>query len=278
MTLSGALAALLLTFAAPGAIPARHGLVYAPGHRGRVDVYMPRHRAAGAPVAVFIYGGTWQSGDRGFYEFVGAALASRGVVTFIPDYRLYPQVRFPDFLRDNALAVRWARDHAAEFGGDPARIFLIGHSAGAYNAVMLGVDRRWLGEVGLDPRRDIAGVVGWAGLYDFLPLRDETLKRIFGPDDRLASTQPINFAGPGGPPLLLLAGSADTEVDPGNATRMAGAVTAKGGEAVARIYPGVGHAGILGAVLELFRCRAPTLRDTVDFIDAPRAATAKAAS
>jgi len=267
MNLAGGLAALLLTMAGPGAIPSRHGLAYAPGERGRLDVYLPSHAAPGAPMAVFIYGGSWQSGDRGFYRFVGANFASRGIVAVVPDYRLYPQVRFPEFLRDNAMAVRWARDHAAEFGADPERIFLIGHSAGAYNAVMLGVDKRWLGEVGLDPRRDITGIIGWAGPYDFLPLTDAKLKAIFGPDDQLPATQPITWAGADEPPLLLLAGSADKEVDPGNSTRMATAVKARGGEAEARIYPGIGHAGLLGAILELFRGRAPTLRDTVDFID-----------
>lgn len=272
MSLTGALAALLLTLAAPGAIPSRHGLAYAPGERGRLDVYLPSRAAPGAPIAVFIYGGTWQSGDRGFYRFVGAALASRGIVTVIPDYRLYPEVRFPDFLRDNALAVRWARDHAVEYGADPARLFLVGHSAGAYNAVMLAVDGRWLAEVGLDARRDIAGAVGWAGPYDFLPLTDEKLKAIFGPPETLAATQPITYAGAEAPPLLLLAGSADKEVDPGNSTRMAAAVTTRGGMAEARIYPGIGHAGILGAILEAFHRRAPTLADTVDFIFNHRAA------
>jgi acetyl esterase/lipase len=274
MSLTGALAGLLLTFAAPGAVPSRHAIVYAPGDRGRLDVYLPPHAAPGAPIAVFIYGGTWQSGARGFYRFVGATLASRGIVTVIPDYRLYPEVRFPDFLRDNASAVRWARDHAAELGADPTRLFLAGHSAGAYNAVMLAVDRRWLGEVGLDPRHDIAGVIGWAGPYDFLPLTDEKLKAIFGPPDQLAATQPITYAAADRPPLLLLAGSADKEVDPGNSTRMAAAVKAKGGDAEAKIYPGIGHAGILGAILEAFRRQAPTLADTVSFIFGHRAASA----
>jgi len=274
VSLGGALAALALTLMAPGGIPSQHGVVYAPGDRGKLDVYRPPRAQPGAPIAVFIYGGTWQSGNRGFYRFVGATLASQGIVTIIPDYRLYPEVNYPDFLRDNARAVRWARDHAAELGADPSRLFLVGHSAGAYNAVMLGVDGRWLGEVGMDPGRDIAGVVGWAGPYDFLPLRDEKLKAIFGPPAGLANTQPITHASAGGPPLLLLAGSADKEVDPGNSTRMAAAVTAKGGQARAKIYPGIGHVGILGAILEAFRHRAPTLADTVDFILGHRAASA----
>ncbi|MEO7027615.1 MAG: alpha/beta hydrolase, partial [Caulobacteraceae bacterium] len=216
--------------------------------------------------AVFIYGGSWQSGDKGFYRFAGQVLASRGIVTVIPDYRLYPEVRYPEFLRDNAVAVRFVVQHAREWGADPARLYLIGHSAGAYNVAMLALDRRWLGEVGLDPRRDIAGVVGLAGPYDFLPLRDPTLKIIFGPADQRRDTQPIAHVDGQGPPMLLLAGAADSTVEPGNSTRLAAAITARGGVARGKIYPGVGHVGLLTAMVAPFQRRAPVLEDTVSFI------------
>ncbi len=266
MGLFSAVAAALLALAAPGGVAVRQGLAFEAGPRGKLDVYLPSRPAPGAPVAVFIYGGSWQSGDRGFYRFVGATLASRGILTVVPDYRVYPAVRYPDFLRDNALAVRFVKQHATEWGGDPAKLFLIGHSAGAYNVAMLALDRRWLGEVGLDPRRDLAGVVGLAGPYDFLPLRDETLKIIFGPKDERPDTQPINHVDGRGPPMLLLAGDKDRVVEPGNATRLAAAIEARGGEAQARLYPGIGHVGLLTAILAPFRHRAPTLEAIVDFV------------
>ncbi|MEO8927378.1 MAG: alpha/beta hydrolase [Caulobacteraceae bacterium] len=266
MGLASSLAAALLSLAAPGGIAVKHDLAYASGPRGKLDVYLPRRPRPDTPVAVFVYGGSWQSGDRGFYRFVGAVLASRGIVTVIPDYRVYPAVRYPDFLRDNVLAVRFVKQHAAEWGGDPSRLFLIGHSAGAYNVAMLAVDRRWLGEVGLDPRRDVAGVVGLAGPYDFLPLRDEKLKIIFGPKDGRPDTQPINHVDGLAPPMLLLAGSRDGTVDPGNSTRLAAAIGARGGQAEARLYPGIDHVGILTAILAPFRGRAPVLAAIVDFI------------
>ena len=266
MSLLGSLAAALLSLVAPSGIAVRHDLAYEPGPRGKLDVYLPRRAGPGTPVAVFIYGGSWQSGDRGFYRFVGATLASRGIVTVIPDYRVYPQVRYPDFLRDNALAVRFVKQHAREWGADPARLFLVGHSAGAYDVAMLAVDRRWLGEVGLDPRRDVAGVVGLAGPYDFLPLRDEKLKIIFGPKDQRPDTQPINHVDGQAPPMLLLAGDKDGVVDPGNSTRLAAAIQTRGGDAEAHLYAGVGHVGLLTAILVPFRHRAPVLQAIVDFI------------
>jgi len=275
MGLFSAVAAALLALAAPGGVAVKHDLTFEAGPRGKLDVYLPGNPAPGAPVAVFIYGGSWQSGDKGFYRFVGATLASRGILTVIPDYRVYPQVRYPDFLRDNALAVRFVKQHAREWGGDPARLFLIGHSAGAYNVAMLALDRRWLGEVGLDPRRDVAGVVGLAGPYDFLPLRDEKLKTIFGPKDTRPDTQPINHVDGRSPSMLLLAGSKDTVVDPGNSTRLAAAIQAHGGEAEARLYPGVGHVGLLTAILAPFRHRAPTLEAIVNFVSRRSAAAAE---
>ncbi len=221
MSLVGSLSAALLSLAAPSGIVVQHDLAYAPGARGMLDVYLSRRLGPDTPVAVLIYGGSWQSGARGFYRFVGATLASRGVLTVIHDYRLYPPLRYPDFLRDNALAVRFVKQHSRERDADPARLFLIGHSAGAYNVAMLALDLRWLGEVGLDPRRDVAGVINLAGAYDFLPLRDETLKIIFGPPDERPDSQLINHVDGSNAPIPLLAGDKDGVVDPGNATRLA---------------------------------------------------------
>jgi acetyl esterase/lipase len=269
LSFTGSIVAAVLALLAPGGARVTHDIAYADGPRGKLDVYRPRHARPGEPVAVFFYGGSWQSGDKGFYRFVGAELAARGIVAVIPDYRVYPQVRYPDFLRDNAAAVAYVKRHAAEWGADPARLFLVGHSAGAYDAVMLGVDRRWLAEQGLDPQADVAGVIGLAGPYDFLPLRDPTLKVIFGPEKQRRDTQPIAHVDGRAPPMLLLAGAEDTTVDPGNSTRMAAAVLARGGRAEARLYPGIGHVGMITSLLGPFRHRAPVLNAIADFISPP---------
>ena len=239
---------------------------YAEGARGKLDVYVPRAAHAGAPMVVFVYGGSWDSGEKAVYRFVGAALASRGVVVAIPDYRVYPEVRWPAFLDDNAMAVRWAKDHAADYGADPGKLFLMGHSAGAYDVAMLGLDRRWLGAVGLDPRRDVRGVIGLSGPYDFLPLVKPELKTIFGPEDRLPDTQPINHVDGQAPPFLMVAGEADTTVYPRNTVHLAKAITARGGQAETVFYPGIKHVGTVTSFLPVFGSHIDVPRRVLAFI------------
>jgi acetyl esterase/lipase len=270
----GLLATLLLTGCSPASVldffVSRAGvemtrsIPYGNGARRTLDVYRPVG-ISGAPVVVFFYGGSWQSGSKAIYRFVGAALARRGYLTIVPDYRLYPEVRYPEFLDDAALAVRWARDNAARLGGDPDKLFVMGHSAGGYIAAMLALDRRWLGKVGLDPDRDLAGLIGVAGPYDFLPLRDETLKVIFG-GSTMPETQPITHVARGAPPALLLTGASDGMVDPGNATRLAARLHAAGDDATVVTYPRVGHLTIIAAFAGPLRFLAPALHDVDGFI------------
>jgi acetyl esterase/lipase len=248
------------------AIKITQSIVYADKARHRLDVCRPTH-AAGAPVVVFFYGGAWRSGSKGLYRYVGKALARRGYVAVVPDYRVYPEAYYPDFLEDAALAVRWVKDNVSRFGGDPDKIFLKGHSAGAHIAAMLALDGRWLRQVGLVPGRDIAGLIGVAGPYDFLPLRDETLAIIFGGADR-AETQPISYVGPGAPPVLLLTGGKDHVVEPGNSSRLAAGLSAAGNSATLRIYRRVGHYFIIAALAPLLQRFVPVLRDVEAFIAA----------
>ena len=250
-----------------GGVEIARNIAYGPDPRQALDVYSPRRPSPGAPVVVFFYGGSWDSGRRQDYQFVGAALASHGYVTVIPDYQVYPQVRWPVFLEDSALAVRWARDHGSSLGGDPRRLVLMGHSAGAYNAAMLAIDGRWLGKVGLSPDKDVRAMVGLAGPYDFLPLHSEELKTISGPPDQRPDTQPINHVEPGTPPMWLGTDEHDKVVEPGNTTRLAAAVKAKGGQAEVRVYPGLSHALMIGTFATPLRWLAPTFHDVTRFID-----------
>lgn len=248
-------------------------LPYGTDPRQRLDVYVPGQAAARRPpMVVFFYGGSWQSGRRQDYLFVGEALASRGFVVAIPDYRLYPQVVFPGFMQDAAMAVRWARAHAAGYGADPTRVFVAGHSAGAQIALLLTTDRSWLAEAGM-PAHAVAGAIGLAGPYDFLPLRDATLERIFPPGLRDAS-QPIHFVAGDEPPVFLGVGLRDTTVDPANTEHLAARLRAQADSVEVRRYPTLTHAMTVGSLAAPVRAMAalvgyaPVLDDVAAFINA----------
>ncbi len=238
-----------------------------PGDRHTLDVYAPRKPKPGAPVVVFLYGGGWDSGNKADYKFVGAALASHGYLAVVPDYRIYPQVRYPAFLQDSAAAVRWTRDHAADYGFDPHQLFLMGHSAGAYNAVMLGADPAWLAAQGMDSRRDLRGVVGLAGPYDFLPLQSDELKAIFGPEDERGATQPINHITGHEPPMYLAHDLGDKVVYVKNTRNYAAKAQGAGDQVETRYYKGLSHALLVAAIAAPLRFLGPVFHDLTDFID-----------
>jgi acetyl esterase/lipase len=244
------------------------GIAYGDLARQRLDVYRPAvPPGTPAPVVVFFYGGGGGGGDRGDYRFVGQFLASRGFVAVIPDYRLRREAVFPAFLEDGAKALRWVQDHVSDAGGDPQRILLMGHSAGAYNAIMLALDRRYGAAAGFDAAR-LRGVVGLAGPYDF-KLDQENLRQTFGATPDLRQTQPVNFAAAGAPPVMLVTGDADDTVDAENSRSLARHLQAVQGPVRLREVPGLSH---IGAVLLLSWLGYPdkTVRDEIiGFLDRP---------
>lgn len=238
------------------------GVAYGPHPRQRLDVYTPTGAsAAPRPVIVFFYGGSWNSGTRSGYGFVGRALAARGFVTVIPDYRLVPEVAYPAFVEDGAAALRWVRAHAKDYGGDGGRIVLAGHSAGAYISAMLAVDGRWLGA----DRKAVRGFAGLAGPYDFAPFTTASSQAAFGAWPRPAETQPVTWADASAPPALLLTGAEDATVRPRNSEALAAALRKAGVAAEVRRYSGIGHVGILTAVARPFRGKAPVIDDVAAF-------------
>ena len=247
-------------------------IVYGELARQRLDVYVPVVQAAGAsaPIVVFFYGGGWQSGARTDYLFAGEAFAGRGYVTVIPDYRLYPDVRYPDFLVDCARAVAWAVRNAARFGGDARRIYLVGHSAGAYNAAMLSYAPEYLKREGVDAAA-IRAFIGLAGPYDFIPLTGATTRAVFGYPDTPPQTQPIFHVRNDGrrlPPALLLTAPNDTIVKPGNSARLAARLREAGTTATEIAYAALGHESLVGALAAPLRGLAPVRENIVSFIDA----------
>jgi acetyl esterase/lipase len=257
----------------------RTDIQFGPLPRQKLDVYRPRGVAPGAAIVIFFYGGDWQSGNKGDYRFAAQALTSQGFVAVLPDYRLYPEVTFPGFVEDGALAVRWVHDHAREIGGDPAHVYLMGHSAGAHIAALLTLDDRYLRNVGLD-RDAVRATVGLSGPYDFVPPPGD--RADFGmsrastqPDPQI---EPIHFVDGHAPPMLLIQGESDTTVYPANSVALAARIHAAGGEARLIVYPHVDHVGVVLALAWPFRWMAPTLRDVAEYVHAhdriPRAAVA----
>ena len=241
--------------------------------RQKVDVYMPSQSLAdkafprgGSPMVVFFYGGSWSSGDRADYRFVGEALAARGIAVVVADYRLSPEVRYPAFVQDSALATRWAFDNAQKYGADPARIFVMGHSAGAYNAAMLALDKRWLSAVRLSPAK-LAGWIGLAGPFDFLPIGDRKTQVAFEWPNTPPDSQALFHAGSESPPALLLAPTNDTLVSTQRSTvGMAQRLKSSGVRVESELFDTVSHITIVATMASVLRGRAPVLERVTDFV------------
>ncbi len=263
--LAGGLLPACTTLGSPGAAAGARDIAFGPHPRQRLDIYVPPGGGANRPVVFFIYGGSWSGGAKATYALVGEAFAARGFVTVIADYRLVPEVRFPVFIEDGALALRFVVDTIARYGGDPGRIHLVGHSAGAYNAMMLALDRRYLTAAGVRPRI-VRSATGLSGPYDFLPLEGAVTNAAFGNARNLAQTQPITFVRRDAPPILLATGSADTTVLPKNTNNLAARLSAVGAAVTVKVYDGLGHADTALALTPLFSWRAPVLGDVVAFI------------
>jgi acetyl esterase/lipase len=247
------------------------GIAYGPAPRQLLDVYQPPPStppAPGArPLVVFFYGGTWSSGDRASYRFVGEALAARGAVVVLPDYRLSPGFTYPTFVRDSALAVKWALDNAARLGADPSRVFVMGHSSGGYNAAMVALDGRWLGELDASPKQ-LAGWIGLAGPYDFLPIGDPQAQAAFNWPDTPRDSQPLAHVTPAAPRALLMAASKDNLVYPErNTGQMAAALRAAGVPVQVRMYDNLSHVTLIGAFARPIQwLGGPVLPPVMDFL------------
>lgn len=237
---------------------------YGPEAQQTLEIYRPTGHAAALPVLIFVHGGSWKDGTGRDYEFAGRAFAAQGFLTLVISYRLLPQHAYPDFIADVAVATAWANTHASEFGGDGKRIYLVGHSAGAYNIALAVLDKHYMQDAGVDAST-IKGVAGLAGPYDFLPLDSPTTIATFGGVENLAATQPINFARADAPPFLLLHGTADTTVMPKNSRSLFKHLQDAGSKVKLIEYQNVSHVGIMLAVAKPLRGNAPTLQDVVTF-------------
>lgn len=230
--------------------------------RQHLDVHVPNHVSENADVVVFYYGGRWQSGNKEQYVFVADALTSKGIITVLPDYRLYPDVDWSDFIQDGASAYQWVVKNIAKYNGNPKRIFVMGHSAGAHISAMVAVDESLLDKGTKRP----CGFMGLAGPYDFLPIRDADVIQVFSSAKDLKDTQPITFVNKNDPAMLLMHGKDDVSVQVGNSTRVAELVERIGGSVATKIYDDVDHIDILISLSSTFRHISPVLNDSVAFM------------
>ncbi len=230
----------------------------------KLDIYAPTEPGAARPVIVFFYGGSWKSGSKDIYRFAAEPFTSRGYVVVIPDYAKYPDYRYPTFAEDGALAVTWVQQHIADYGGDPKKLFITGHSAGAHLGALLVTDAHYLKQAG-GSRRGILGFAGLAGPYDFVP-DDPDIVAVFSPvGDDLDQAMPAAHIDGKQPPMLLLHGLADDVVAMRNIHGMQRQVTKHGGKLVVTTYEGVGHIGILAALSKPLRFKAPAVDDMTAF-------------
>lgn len=251
--------------AAFGDYELRRDLAYGQHARQRLDVYVPEQLPpGGAPVVVFWHGGGWIDGDRARYRFVGATLADAGYVVVLPDYRLHPEVRFPAFVDDAALALKWVHDNAARFGGDAGKLFVMGHSAGAHQAALLALDPRYLDAVGGD-RRWIRGLIGLSGPYALVPDTD-LLRSIFAAPATPADWQAVAHVDGAAPPALLAHGESDGIVWIAHSEALATALRAAGVDVTLRRYAHRNHADTVAALSVPARGRAPVLADIRAFV------------
>ena len=244
------------------------GLAYGPHPRQRLDIYRPVQPMEGPPRAVvFFYGGSWREGDRKDYAFVGEALAATGAIAMVADYRLYPEVRYPDFLLDCAAATAFARRWLDRQGHAGSRLFVAGHSAGAYNAAMLATDSRWLAAQGLRIET-LSGWIGMAGPYNFLPIQAADVLPVFNHPNETADSQPVFHVSQGWlPPALLLTGEHDAYVDVRrNTLSLAERLMEYRHPVELKVYPRLDHKTLVAALASPLQFLGPVLSDMARFV------------
>ena len=245
--------------------------------RQKLDIYIPNTSVNNSQsnvetskpltkVIIFFYGGNWDSGEKENYKFVAQSLASAGHIVVIPNYRVYPEVLFPELMIDPALIAKWVKTNIHQYGGDANQVFLGGHSAGAHIAVMLAVNPEYLASVSLKPS-DFVGVIGLAGPYDFLPLSSDRLKTIFGNKEQQWKSQPISFADGKNPPLLLAVGLKDGTVWPRNSYNLAKKINANNGKVKVVEFAEYGHIDMVAKLAKLLRGNGELLKSVTDFIE-----------
>ena len=226
-----------------------------------LDIYYPKPLAQAMktnttikqeyPMVVFVHGGSWESGNKEEYAFVGQSLAQAGYVTAVINYRKAPEHVYPDYVEDTAQAIAWSYKNAKRFHANPERFAVVGHSAGAFNAVAAIANEDFLKPYGIKPT-DISAVIGIAGpySYDFRKFSSVTAFAADATPDEVMPDRQIKGAQP---PYLLLTAEKDKVVYATNTIKMTQALKAAGVTVQTSEIKGASHATSIGAM-------APPLR------------------
>jgi acetyl esterase/lipase len=233
-----------------------------------LDIYLPEIQSKDTqplPVVVFFYGGSWEDGNKEMYQFVGDALANRGYITVIADYGKYPDIAFPTFVEDGAKAVAWTYESIANYGGNKEKLYLAGHSAGAYIAAMLTADNHYLAEEGLS-NNIISAFAGLAGPYDFEPNTD-SLKAIFesAKADNYQGMKVTSYIDGNEPPMLLTWGEKDETVYRRNIDLLAEKIKQKNGRVETILYPEMNHSDLIKDMIWILSTERMVLNDMDTF-------------
>tara|TARA_R110001599_G_scaffold2420_9_gene13070 strand:- start:24637 stop:25485 length:849 start_codon:yes stop_codon:yes gene_type:complete len=239
-------------------------IVYGPEPWQKLDVYVPAHSSTESlPVVVFFYGGSWKDGSKDMYPFVGEIFAKQGYITVIADYSKYPHVKFPTFVEDGAKAVAWTYRHITEYKGNPDRLYVSGHSAGAHIGALVTADKHYLQAEGETPSI-IKAFAGLSGPYDFVPYEEDYID-MFGPPENYPNMQVTTFIDGKEPPMLLLWGADDTIVGESNMDKLIAKIETEQGVVESNVYAGVDHVGMLSGFIWFFKSKAPIIDDIIGF-------------
>ncbi len=252
----------LNTITPSGSYKLDKSVAYGDGERQKLDIYQPKQPKENAPVVVFVHGGSWDSGTKDIYKFVGESFASQGYTTVISNYRLYPEVIYPEFINDTAAAIAYTAKRYSKQG-----VIVIGHSAGAYNAMMATVEPKYLRAQGVEVCQVVAGMVGLAGPYGAFPLQAEKYVTMF-PDRHSADDAPVNLINGPTPPLFMAIGDEDTTVSELHSLKLQEIIRARGGMADFKIYPGLNHTAVVKVLSRYFDEDSTLKADMLTFIEA----------
>ncbi len=273
LLLSGCQASLMRSLSVPYAlspVTVTKNVAFDAAHKLSLDIYQPSEISAKPrPLLLFFYGGSWRSGDKSWYRFVGKHYAMKGYVVVIPNYRKAPKTLFPGFIHDAASAFAFTKQHASDWGSDASSVHVFGHSAGAHIGGMLVTDAQYLARHGLK-KSDVASFIGLSGPFDFLPLTDPSVIETFGGDPQSKASQPIHFADGTEPRMLLFHGTDDQIVWPKNSRNLADKVNSLGGNAKVILLDDTGHFSPLFQSARGFNQLAPEINPAIDeFVQAP---------